>query len=228
VSTIETINLSELAATYDSYCLAATPRPPTRVTPRKSLTEIVFGVRAVRDLGTLTTAPSGFTDETIVNRSSTLMPALYGPAFSFRQYLHVRNAFIGAAFHYALIIGLSLLLLPPVRWLVHRFLPGPGQGPTREESANDQAVVRVVMKTTQKGADGKPKRALGTISYQGSQYELSGVAASAAAKVILDHEDEIKQVSGGAGLLTPGSLGQYYVDELEKGGFRLDVKVLEN
>jgi short subunit dehydrogenase-like uncharacterized protein len=156
------------------------------------------------------------------------MPALYGPVFSFRQYMHVRNAFIGAVFHYAFAITIGLLVLPPVRWLVRKFLPAPGQGPIREETANDQVTFRVVMTTTQKGADGKPKRAMGNISYHGSMYGMTGVTASAAAKVILDHEDEIRQVSGGSGLLTPATLGQYYVDELEKGRFTLDVKVLEH
>ncbi|KAL1965705.1 hypothetical protein VTN77DRAFT_5205 [Rasamsonia byssochlamydoides] len=222
---IETLKLSDLAKFADPYALAASPPPPTRVAPKKSLAELILGLRSVPDLGTLTTSPSGHNDETIVNRSSTLLPDFYGPKFSYRHFLHVRNAFIGVAFHYAFIIGIALLLLPPVRWIVRRFVYAPGQGPSREESRNDMAELRTVVTAVQEG-EGRPKRAVGSLSYQGGMYQLAGVTVSEAARVILEHEDEVRQVSGG-GIVTTATLGQYYVDRLEKAGLRIQTKLLD-
>lgn len=226
LTTIETVKFSDLGKLADPYALAASPPPPTRVIPRKSLAELVSGVRSVSDLGTLTTSPSGHNDETIVNRSSTLLPDFYGPSFSYRHFLHVRNAFIGIAFHYAFTIGIALLLLPPVRWIVRQFVYAPSQGPTKEESRNDMVEFRTVATVDQKKGDGRPSRAVGSISFQGSMYELTGVTVSEAARVILEHEDEVRQVSGG-GIVTPATLGQNYLDRLEKAGFRIQTKFLD-
>lgn len=218
--------MSDLIKSMDSYCLAATPYPPTRTAPRKSLIEAIFGVRAVSDLGTLTSSPSGMVDETTVIRSSTLMSSLYGPNFTYREYLRVRNVLVGAAIHYAFTIGIALLVLAPFRWIARRFVPAPGSGPTREQTANDYSEFRVLVSSNQTDATtGRVKKVLGTISRTGDLYGLTGITSSAAAKIILEHENEIKDIS--AGFVTPATLGQPYVDELEKRGFNFEAKILD-
>jgi short subunit dehydrogenase-like uncharacterized protein len=188
----------------------------------------MLGVRSVSDMGTLTTSPSGLCDETIINRSSTLLPDFYGPFFSYRHYARARNAFVGAVLHYAFTISLALLLLPPVRWLVRRFVYRPGQGPAKEETRNDRVEFRVIATVDQnKGKQDKPKRVLGSLSFQGSAYELTGVTVSEAARVILEHEDEIRKISGGGGMVTTATLGQNYVDGLVNGGCRIETKLLD-
>ena len=210
----------------DSYCLAAKPYPATRTKPRKSLIETIFGVRAVSNLGTLTSSPSGMVDETTVIRSSTLMSKLYGPNFTYREYLRVRNVLLGAAFHYALTIGVALLVFAPFRWIARKLVPAPGSGPTREQAANDYSEFRVLVSSNQMDAStGKSKKVLGTISHRGDIYGLTGITSAAAAKIILEHEKDIKDIS--AGFVTPATLGQAYVEELEKGGFNFDAKILE-
>lgn len=225
LSTIESMSFSDLLKSSDSQCLIASPQPPTRAVPRKSLLELVSGARQVPYLGALTTCPTTVADESIVNRSSTLMPAHYGPKFSFRQYLRVRSLFMATVFHYAFTIGIGLLVFAPFRWLARRVWPAPGAGPTKEETKNDISEWRVVVPTNQQGSTGEPKKVMGSIFYLGGHYELTAVAVSCAAKVILEHEDEVKSVS--AGLVTPATLGQWYVDELEKNGFKFQVKVLD-
>ncbi|QKX58280.1 uncharacterized protein TRUGW13939_05402 [Talaromyces rugulosus] len=222
LSTIESMSFSDLLKFSDSQGLVASPRPPA---PQKSLLELVSGARQVPDLGALTTCPTTVADESIVNRSSTLMPAHYGPNFSFRQYLRVSNVFTATLFHYAFTIGIGLLVFAPFRWLVRQVWPAPGTGPTREETKNDISEWRVVVPTNQLGSTGKPKKVMGSIFYLGGHYELTAVAVSCAAKAILEHEDEVKSVS--TGLVTPATLGQAYVDELENGGFKFQVKVLD-
>lgn len=226
ITTLESAKLSELAKSTDEFCLAASPVPPTRTTLRKSLFEAVCGVREVSDLGTLTTSPSGMVDTTTVIRSSTLMSDLYGPNFSYREYLRVRNVLMGTAFHLAMNIAVALLLIAPFRWMARNFVPAPGSGPTKEETADDFSEHRVIVSSDQKDSKtGKPKRVFGSIARRGDMYGLTGLTVSAAAKVILEHEEEIKKIS--AGFVTPATLGHPYIEELEKGGFKIEAKVLD-
>jgi short subunit dehydrogenase-like uncharacterized protein len=165
-------------------------------------------------------------DETTVIRSSTLMASLYGPHFTYREYLRVRNVLLGAAFHYALIFGVALLVFAPFRWIARRLLPAPGNGPTREEAVNDYSEFRVLVSSNQTDEHtGRVKKVLGSISHRGDLYGLTGITSAAAAKIILEHEKEIKNIS--AGFVTPATLGQAYVDELEKGGFNFEAKILD-
>ncbi|KUL83057.1 hypothetical protein ZTR_09906 [Talaromyces verruculosus] len=226
ISTLESASLTDLLKSMDSYCIAATPYPSTRTTPRKSIIEAIFGVRAVSDLGTLTSSPSGMVDETTVIRSSTLMSFLYGPHFTYREYLRVRNVLLGVAFHYALSIGVALLLFAPFRWIARRFVPAPGNGPTREEAVNDYSEFRVLVSSNQTDATtGRVKKVLGILSHRGDLYGLTGITSAAAAKIILENEKEIKDIS--AGFVTPATLGQAYVDELERRGFNFEAKILD-
>ena len=183
---------------------------------------MIFGVRSIRDLGTVTTSPSGICDMTIVQRSSSLMPELYGKQFVFRQFLSVRNALVGVAIHLGFLVALSLLALPPVRWLVKKFVFAPGTGPRREDSTNDLLEYHAIAT-----AETTPvQRVFGKITYHGAMYPFTGLLLAEAAMVILNEEEKIKKVSRG-GIITPATLGQDYVDRLEKVGCIIDTKVLQ-
>lgn len=204
------------------FSLAAST-PPKDV-PGSSIAQKLLGVRSIRDLGTVTTSPNGLADETIVHRSSTLMPEFYGRRFYFHQYLHVRNAFIGAAVHVGLLVGVSLLMIPPVRWLLRKFVYAPGQGPTTQDSQNDRVEYHAVATADQD--EPTPKRVFGKFTYHGSMYVLTGLLIAEAAMVVLDQEEKVKKVSRG-GIVTPATLGQDYVDRLEKVGVDINTKVYE-
>jgi short subunit dehydrogenase-like uncharacterized protein len=204
------------------FALAAST-PPKDI-PRDSIISKLFGARWIRDLGTVTTSPSGIADITIVHRSSTLMPELYGKRFFFRQFLHVRNSLIGVVVHVGLFIGVSLLMIPPVRALVRRFIFVPGQGPTMEASKNDRLEYHAVATADQEGP--APKRVFGKFSYDGSLYVLTGLLLAEAAMVILKDEDKVKKVSRG-GIVTSATLGQDFVDRIEKVGCRIDTKTFQ-
>lgn len=204
------------------FSLAASPPPQV---PRESIMEKVLGVRTVRDMGTLTTSPSGMADISIVHRSSSLMPEFYGPRFYFRQFLHVRSTLVGVAVHYLFLTGLALLMLPPVRWLVKKLIYAPGQGPTRENSKNDYVEYRAIATADQNTPT--PQRVLGKLRIQGSMYVVTGLLLAEAAMVILENEDKVRKVSRG-GLVTPATLGQEFVDRLEKVGCKFDTQVLQD
>ncbi|KAL2829155.1 Saccharopine dehydrogenase-domain-containing protein [Aspergillus cavernicola] len=217
---IETFSKAHLLNSTQPFSLAASP-PPKDI-PSEPIMEKVLGFRAIRDLGTVTTSPTGFCDVTTIHRSSTLMPEFYGPRFYFRQFLHVRNAFIGILFHYAFMIGTFLLMLAPVRWLVKKIIYAPGSGPTSESGRNDRVEYRAIATPEQD----TPKRVLGKLQYEGSMYAFTGVLMAEAAMVILENEEKVKRVSRG-GIVTPAVLGQEYLDRLDNVGCHVETKLLE-
>ncbi|KXG52732.1 Saccharopine dehydrogenase / Homospermidine synthase [Penicillium griseofulvum] len=217
---IEAFPMSELSKSMTPFSLVASP-PPKNV-PSESILEKLFGVRSIRDLGTVTTSPSGICDMTIVHRSSSLMPELYGPHFYFHQFLSVRNALIGVVFHLGFLVAVSLLALPPVRWLVRKFVFAPGTGPSKEDSVNDRLEYHAIATADSPSS----QRVFGKLSYGGGMYPFTGLLLAEAAMVILNEEEKIKKVSRG-GIVTPATLGQDYVDRLEKVGCRIETKVFQ-
>ncbi|KAL4988358.1 Saccharopine dehydrogenase-domain-containing protein [Aspergillus falconensis] len=219
---IEDFSRSHLLESTKPFSLSASP-PPKDI-PSDSIMARVLGVQAIRELGTLTKSPTDFCDMTIVHRSSTLMPELYGPRFYFRQFLNVRNTFVGILWNYAFLIGTALLLLAPVRSLVKKVVYAPGRGPTAESGRNDRCEYRAIATPDQD----TPKRVLGKLKYDGSSmYHFTGVLMAEAAMVILENEEKVKKVAGG-GIVTPATLGQEYLDRLEKIGCHVETQVLEN
>ncbi|KAJ5329546.1 hypothetical protein N7452_009936 [Penicillium brevicompactum] len=213
--------VSELSRSMTPFALSASA-PPKKI-PSDTILERVFGVRAIRDLGTVTTSPSAIADITLVHRSSSLMPELYGQQFVFRQFLSVRNALIGVAVHIGFAVGLTLLLLSPVRWLLRKFVFAPGAGPRREDSTNDRLEYNAIAMAD----NAEKQRAFGKISFSGGMYLFTGLLMAEAAMVILNEEEKIKKVSRG-GIVTPATLGQDYVDRLEKVGCSIETKVFQH
>ncbi|KAG9831427.1 hypothetical protein KCU77_g13162, partial [Aureobasidium melanogenum] len=184
-----------------------------------------FGVRQVRDLGTLSTSIQGATDATIVHRSWGLFENgnFYGPKFRFSPYMHVRNMFTGILVHFAIAFGMIALILSPVRSLLKRFVFQPGEGPSRESSRRDRIEYRAIA-TVDSADPNDPKRITGRMAWDGSLYYLTGVFLAEAAITIL--RDETPAVGMGGGSLTPASLGAPFLERLHKAGLRTDVKVM--
>ncbi|KAL5336382.1 Saccharopine dehydrogenase-domain-containing protein [Aspergillus crustosus] len=218
---IENFSSSHLIESTKPFSLAAST-PPKDI-PSDSIISRVLGVRSVRGLGTLSKSPTDFCDQTIVHRSSTLMSEFYGPRFHFRQFLRVRNTFIGFLWNYAFLLGTSLLLLPPVRWLAKKIIYAPGSGPTEESGRHDRCEYRAVA-TPEKDTS---KRVFGKLQFEGSMYVITGILMAEAAMVLLENEEKVKKVSR-SGIVTPAVLGQDYLDRLEKVGCHVETQVLEN
>ncbi|KAI9037827.1 uncharacterized protein KD926_011530 [Aspergillus affinis] len=218
----DAVPFSDLSKSTHPFALAASPPPKTH--PRESITQKLFGVRCIPDMGVLTTSPTAIADIIIVHRSSTLMPEFYGPRFHFRQFVRVRNVLVGVALHFAFLIGATLLVLPPVRTLVKQFIYSPGSGPRLEDSTADRVQYRAVATADQH--TNEPKRALGTLKFQGSLYALTGLLMAQGAMVLLENEEKVRKVSRG-GIVTPATLGQEYADRLQEAGCYIETKVLE-
>ncbi|RJE21762.1 saccharopine dehydrogenase [Aspergillus sclerotialis] len=221
----DTLSITDLLSAANPFALAAST-PPKNL-PREPLLSSLLGVRSVRDLGTLTTSPSGLADITIVHRSSTLTPEFYGPRFYFRQFLHVRNTLVAVLFHFGLMLVFSFLLIPFMRTLARKVVYAPGTGPRKEDGANDRLEYRAIA-TADQGRDvDHPKRVFGKLMFSGNAYTFTGLLLAEAAMVILQNEEKVRKVSR-AGIVTPAMLGQDFVDRLEKVGCVVETKVFDN
>ena len=223
LTSIETVKITDIGKSMHPLALAVPPLP--EIVQKPSVAERIFGVRSIPDLGTLTTSPTGMADTAIIYRSSTLLRDFYGPRFNSRHFAHSRNAFVGSVFHYAFFFGIVLLTLAPVRWLASKFVYAPGEGPKKEDTANDMVEYRGVAVADQ-DVD-KPKRAFGRLTYHGSIYGFTGIMLVEAALVILEHEEEVLQTSGG-GVVTSATLGQRFVDRLEDVGCHIETELFDD
>lgn len=226
--------LASLLSIFDKYSpldlqkamlpgfLTTTLPPPSA--PRSIATKITGG-RTVSGLGQLTTNPFGAADVPIVYRSWDLLKGskeAYGPSFQFSPFMSTRNVFTGALVHIAALVGPLFLLLPPVRWLLAKFVYQPGQGPTRDEVLNDSLEYRAVAFAD----DRSGKKASGRLYFEGSLYHLTGILlANAAATLVYDDDIAAKRLGGG--VLTSATLGAHFAARLEKAGVRFETKMLD-
>lgn len=184
----------------------------------------LFGVQFIPDLGTLAPSIMGASNVAIVHRSSGLMSGLYGSHFRFYEYMRVRNSVIGAALHFAIVFATIALTMPPVRWLLKKFIYAPGQGPSKEDTKKDRLEYRAIAVADQDTP--KPQRAYGRFLYEGGLYYVTGLFLAEAAMVILKNETLAKKLGGG--ILTPAMLGQAYVDRLQRVGVQIEAELMNH
>lgn len=188
--------------------------------PRNDLRAWVLGSYNVKDLGVLTTYPGTIMDRSIVHRSWGLFNAgaYYGKKFKFTALLKAKNTFAGTLQHYAL-TGLSILMmLPPGRWLLRKFVEAPGSGPGREASSKFFCKIKGVA-TTESG-----RRLAATLELKNSLYYYTGLFVTEAALEILRGSGG-KAVRDG-GVVTSATLEDGYVDRLEKAGVSVKIEEL--
>lgn len=133
------------------------------------------GLYDIPNLGLLHTAITAGTNAAIVQRTWGIFkedPArqkeFYGPKFSYREFMKARNFLTGVAMHYGALIGGALLMfVPPFRHLVRKFVFKPGEGPSKEKSANDYIEYRGVANPD---LDSSKKQAFVKAWYSGSMY----------------------------------------------------------
>jgi len=131
----ESYPLDKVMASVKPWAQSPIGAPSSSLTdPSPAPLERFLGVRTVRDLGVLTTNLQGPVDATQVYRTWGLLDGgkYYGDKFRFRPYTTVRNMLTGVFVHLAIAFGTLLLLVPPVRTLMKRFVFEPGEGPSQE------------------------------------------------------------------------------------------------
>ena len=200
------------------------PRHPEPNTYIHSLSKKVYGVWSYPRLGNLTTSITAKPNEAIVHRSAGLAPLFYGFNFTYEEYMAVSSPIVGVIIHFVLLIMSALLAFGPTRALFKALAPyKPGAGPEKEKAKKDVLEMRAVAVAEQLSKI--PRKAMVTLRYEGSMYQLTAVFLAEAAMVLLDAK-QMEQIKGkhGVGFLTPSCLGDGLVDRVGKQGCRIDVK----
>ena len=201
------------------YALSPVPHPSrSRST---SLVTKIFGVRSVSGLGALTTSFAASTNRAIVHRSWGLIDRgnYYGHSFQYSEYLSVRNSFNGMAMHFAVALATVALSLPPIRWLLKKFVYQPGQGDSKEIASGDYIEYRAIAVPDSRAL----KQGFAKLRWNGSLYHLTGVLLAEAAIVILRDGTTADKLGGGC--LTPAMLGQPFVDRLRSAGMMFETNL---
>jgi len=151
----------------------------------------------------------------VVRRSNALLDYPYGRDFRYdeamvaRGRMHARTIGLGLA---AMTLG---GVIGPTRWLMRRFLPAPGEGPTPEE--REAGFFEIKLLGTSDGDD--PLEVTGTVRGDGDPgyRETSKMLAESALCLARDG------VSARGGILTPAScMGQPLLERLRAAGMTFD------
>ncbi len=214
-------SLKEVAKSAGTW--ASSPIPRTGPEDGPSLISKIFGVRKVPGLGTLTTFIAAGPNVATVQRSWGLLEGgkLYGPKFTYHEYLGVRNTAIAVAAHFAFAFVSLAVAIPPIRWLAKRFFYAPG-GPPSHKTSNEALEYRAVA-TADQGCP-HPRRASARFRWDGNLYYFTGVCLAEAAMVLLNDDDLVQRLDGG--ILTPATLGQAFIDRMIGAGMKFEVEML--
>lgn len=241
----EMLPAKDLLQAMKPYALS--PVPNDHQGPKKTLITSATGIVNVPGLGLLSTSVQGAMDAALVFRTwgltkqePSLQKYFYGPNFTYQEFMKTRNILTGIISHYGLVIGATLLLLPPVRALMRKFIFEPGEGPDKDEAKKDRIEFRAVAKPDVDS--GTKKQAFGKLSYTGSMYYrkqfllnsmyrfwfltdnvVTAVLLAQGASTIL--QDDTVKLTGG--VYTPACLGQGYVDRLEDAGVHFETEIRE-
>lgn len=125
----DSYGLGQIARSMAPFSLCGTP--PPQQNRRKPLLEKLTGIRN-HDLGILTDSIQGPTDAPIVYRTWCLLGGVYGKRFQLSPYMRAKSTIHALIVHFGLAFGALALILPPVRWLIKRFVYQPGEGLERQ------------------------------------------------------------------------------------------------
>jgi short subunit dehydrogenase-like uncharacterized protein len=221
LSIMDQYPVSEVQRAMKPFSLS--PAPPPKRPSSRSLLSRLLGPFSYPGLGLLTTSIGAAPNVAIVHRSSGLMPQLYGKNFQFTEYYPVSNYAFGVLVHFAIVFASLLFAIKPVRSLIRRFVTQPGQGPSAEAYAKDVLEFRVVA-VAEDTTDGKEKRAMAKLRYDGGMYYFTGLLLAEAAMVLLEKEDLVNKLGGG--LLTPACLGDSFIERLQRVNVKIEGQML--
>ena len=174
IGLFETYHWKKIVKSHKPYALS--PVANTKLPPPPSLFSKLTGLYSIPNLGLLTRSIASGTDAAIVMRTWGLTkqePSLhgqfYGPNFTYREFRKAGNFLTGMFFHYTLsVVGVLMMFCSPFRSLLRRMVVEPGNGPSREKSANEYIEFRGV--ATADLQTGAGKQAVSKAWHTGSMY----------------------------------------------------------
>lgn len=165
-------------------------------------------------------------NEAVVYRSQQLQASIYGPRFSYHEFMPATSYLHAVIIHLLTKLGILLLAFWPFRELINRLKPESGSGPSADATKDEKLEIRAVAR----GKDGKELEA--EYVYSGSMYYHTAILGTAAVAVLLDlWESQDDHTTKGQdselddmfGILTPSYLGMPFVEKLRDAGVRLSV-----
>jgi short subunit dehydrogenase-like uncharacterized protein len=156
----------------------------------------------------------------VVRRSNALRGWAYGRTFRYREVLRVKSkvaATVVKSGMNALVIGFAV---PPLRFVLDRFLPAPGTGPSEDTQRNGHFTMDLFTTTT----SGARYRA--RVKAKGDPgYAATAVMLGESALALAFDTEALPQVEGG--VLTPATaIGDALVERLRNAGFEITVQRL--
>lgn len=155
----------------------------------------------------------------VVRRSNALLGHEYGSQLRYREFTDMGEGLPARIRSYLMAGGLSaaffLLNQPKLRPFLSRWVPEPGDGPSKESRESG------FFRTTHYGSTASGKRFTATVETQGDPgYKATSMMLAEAALTLAVDQDSLPPHSGG--VLTPAvGLGQAYVERLRKAGMAL-------
>lgn len=222
-------SLSDLMSNRKPYALSPVPHPE-RQRPVSSFLNTLLGIRHVPDLGLQATSLQAAVDAPVIERTWGLLQQtpsrkaqFYGPKFNWIAYQKPRNWLSGIAMHWVLAVGTVIIaLVAPVRTLIKKLAHEPGQGLSKDGMAREELDYRgTAVPDDPSGA--VKKRAYCRAQYRGSSYQATALFLAHAAQTMLEDKMELP-----GGFYTPACLGKGYVDRVNRAGFKIDVKMLDD
>ncbi|KAL1735087.1 Saccharopine dehydrogenase-domain-containing protein [Schizophyllum commune] len=156
--------------------------------------------------------------------------AAYGPNFKYIEFARTDSWLGGVLLSLQLAIAGFLLSLRPIRALAKRFLPAPGEGPSKDDIEGGYFNITTVA-TSDPLPNGKPPvRVKSYFAGKGNGYQVTAVTTSEAALAILLDHDKLPALGKKGGILTPvAAFGDVLLDRLRPtGSFEEKVELLED
>jgi short subunit dehydrogenase-like uncharacterized protein len=213
-------SIKELIRAFTPFSLSPAPASSyqKKSSPvQKSLLQKILGPAVVPELGVMTAAPQATIDAAIVQRSWGLFDGgkYYGDKFRFAIFIRARNYLLGIVQNFTIALLGVALMLAPARWLLAKVAPKAGEGSTREEAKKYHLRYKALA-TSDSG-----KKVVAKMNLEGDAYRWTGVfLAEAALEVLRGSAGRARNIGG---VLTPATLGDGFVDRLEKAGVILSI-----
>lgn len=158
----------------------------------------------------------------VVRRSNALLDYAYGSKLKYAEYQPMGTGWKGRATAFAFAGGLGLafklLTIDKLRGALSRWVPEPGEGPSKEERDNG------FFRTTHYGVTESGQHVTATVENQGDPgYKSTSLMLAEAALTLAVDEDSLPGSTGG--VLTPATgLGAPYVKRLRAAGMTLSAQ----
>ncbi|KAJ7198493.1 Saccharopine dehydrogenase-domain-containing protein [Mycena pura] len=226
ITTIEQIPANARQAAKVAYSLSPAmgpPLPPPRLIYRlplpdtgRTLTGAFFFMspsnRALqlRSWGLLETAAA--TDKTQLR---------YGPTFTYDEFLVTGGPLRAVLITLAMAIGFGSFMISPIRWLLRKVLPKPGEGPSESTMTNGYMKITNITTAVTSPHRAAPLQVKTVMKGKGDPgYSLTAVMiAEAALTIALAAPEALPATGRTGGVLTPvTALGDVYVERLVASG----------